>query len=588
MRAGLARMHRRGRVLGIVAMTVAAVAATAPLSGAATAASPALPGWHVPAVAYRAPEGYWAVAYADGRWVAVGRDGAIITSTTLTTWQNVSTGDGSWQSVAYGDGRWVVLSAFGGADNELWSTNGTVWHDVTVAQHEWSSLVYADGRFVTVSFDGYAMSSANGTTWSTPVAEPLGSWFAITYGDGLFVAVDGDNGGYVMTSPNGVTWRQFLPAELADADWGAVAYGNGTFVATDASPSGYMLSSTNGSTWVEHRYSHAGDYWGATFGCGEFVASDLTVSTGNYFQVSTLGETWTAQANHVDAGNEWTSVGYGDDAFVSVDSSGYVLVAHLGPHCAQTLPDPPRGVHGTLAGEVLHVGWAAPLAGTPRPTSYSATATAGTSTARCTTAVTSCTLHVRAGTAYHVTVVSTDSSGSSGPSGAIEVGAASPVVTTSALVVASGGSLVAGVADAQPGATVTIAEGSARSTCIATADGSCYVLLEANGAGETAVTASYVVHSVTHHATATHVAIVAVAVGPGLYAVDVPVPVSVTGGIPGSTFALTTNQGTAFDVTLDGAGDAVAYLVVQDEGEVSVTSSDAGVPVGEFYLSVGS
>ena len=52
---------------------------------------------------------------------------------------------------------------------------------------------------------------------------------AVTYGNGLFVAVGQGGTHQVMTSPDGVTWTARTAAEANS--WDSVTYGNGQFVA---------------------------------------------------------------------------------------------------------------------------------------------------------------------------------------------------------------------------------------------------------------------------------------------------------------------------------------------------------------------
>ena len=91
------------------------------------------------------------------------------------------------------------------------------------------------------------MTSPDGITWTfrDAPAETI-SWFSVTYGNGLFVAV-GDSGG-VMTSPDGITWTARTAAEANQ--WQAVTYGNGVFVATADSGTNYVMTSLDTTTFL--------------------------------------------------------------------------------------------------------------------------------------------------------------------------------------------------------------------------------------------------------------------------------------------------------------------------------------------------
>jgi hypothetical protein len=66
-----------------------------------------------------------------------------------------------------------------------------------------------------------------GTTWTLRTSRTNIDLWAVTYGNGTFVAVG--NNGVILTSPDGVNWtRRTSPTSY----WlNSVAYGNGMFVA---------------------------------------------------------------------------------------------------------------------------------------------------------------------------------------------------------------------------------------------------------------------------------------------------------------------------------------------------------------------
>jgi hypothetical protein len=82
------------------------------------------------------------------------------------------------------------------------------------------------------------------------------SWNAITFGNGLFVAVSGDSSGSrVITSPDGITWTPRTSPD--NIQWISVTYGNGVFVAVgcgtacgDAGGANSIMTSPDGITWT--------------------------------------------------------------------------------------------------------------------------------------------------------------------------------------------------------------------------------------------------------------------------------------------------------------------------------------------------
>ena len=76
---------------------------------------------------------------------------------------------------------------------------------------------------------GAAHADQAGFTWTSQTS-PVNYWTAVTYGNGLFVAVASTGtGNRVMTSPDGITWT--IRTSAANNFWSSVTYGGGLFVA---------------------------------------------------------------------------------------------------------------------------------------------------------------------------------------------------------------------------------------------------------------------------------------------------------------------------------------------------------------------
>ena len=72
----------------------------------------------------------------------------------------------------------------------------------------------------------YWLPRYGGITWTQRALPVSGDWRSVTYGNGVFVAL---NSAIAATSPDGITWTQrALPVS---GDWYSVTYGNGVFVA---------------------------------------------------------------------------------------------------------------------------------------------------------------------------------------------------------------------------------------------------------------------------------------------------------------------------------------------------------------------
>lgn len=212
--------------------------------------------------------GWWDVAYGDGRFVAVNRDGLggteVMTSEDGLSWTGRASAlsTGNWSTVEYGDGRFVAVAV--GSRTVAYSTDGITWTQATnrlPASDEWQGLTYgaADDRWVAVSQDG-PMAWVDGddlttTNWTSTTGQPTWDWENIAYGNGRFVAVsEGFSVGLTTSSAaysdDGKTWTQSssTPSPTTDA-WYGVTYANSMYVAVGWEGN-RVMTSLDGDTWT--------------------------------------------------------------------------------------------------------------------------------------------------------------------------------------------------------------------------------------------------------------------------------------------------------------------------------------------------
>ena len=201
------------------------------------------------------------VAFGAGRYVAVGDEGAIFSSSDGLTWskKDSKTTRTLW-SVIYENNLFVAV----GDGNIIWtSPNGEEW---AVRRYVGEaailySAVYADRQFVIVGVKairdtngritgtrGVIVTSVNGITWnerSLPGTVPL--LRSITYAGGRFVAVG--NGETIVTSTDGITWSRTHSASSSSTanHLREVIPAAGGFVAVGTN--GVVLTSKDGTTW---------------------------------------------------------------------------------------------------------------------------------------------------------------------------------------------------------------------------------------------------------------------------------------------------------------------------------------------------
>lgn len=268
------------------------------------------------------------------------------------TWYLKSIAANPYSGIAYGNGKFVAVS--NGSTSIMHSSDGVTWTSATVGSFGLSDVVYANGKFVAVGaeFSGIDLVtnvqvSTNGVTWTryTPFSNAI-SPKAITYGNGLFVAVANGGGNRVMTSPDGVSWT--LRNAASNINWQSVAFGNNTFVAIANTGTNRTMYSTDGINWTGiavtsgsnsiafangkfttgKNYSTDGITWtnstlefipyGIAYGNGLFIA--VGQSGTNRIAISTDGITW--QLVVAPALTTWTCVEYGNSKFVALADGG--------------------------------------------------------------------------------------------------------------------------------------------------------------------------------------------------------------------------------------------------------------------------
>lgn len=270
----------------------------------------------------------------------------------ITNWQQV-TDTNNFIDVAYGNLTFVATRSNG----VHYSTDGISWSVTNPGGFVGGKLAFGNGLFVNVANSGgsgQVFTSPDGFTWTSRTAASNDTWSAITYGDGLFVAVaiSYSGGGGIMTSPDGITWT--LRVGVGPGGFTGVAYGNGIYVATQTGSPGTVVVSYDGITWFDQttgfssltvffanglfttgkHYSLDGLTWVAatspnfpvkiTYGNGYFMA---VTDTEIKYLYSINGITWTADTPPNTS--NFKGVAFGLNRFVSVGSGGTNRINYL-------------------------------------------------------------------------------------------------------------------------------------------------------------------------------------------------------------------------------------------------------------------
>jgi hypothetical protein len=234
------------------------------------------------------------IAFGNGTWVAVGKDGKSAYSTDGVTW--TASGDtGLFATnaadigITYGEiagkGIFVAVGKGDGGNNSrrlVWSTNGVSW--TTAEDFDTSSdifpcinkIAYGDGRFVAVIGINKTAYSTDGKTWKVSEDTTLGEYSliaGIAFGNGRFVAQSYFNDSSAW-SADGVNWTAGGKTGLSEFSmlYSNTAFGNGRFMTLGSK--GKAAWSTDGESWnLADNDSGLNEFRGVAFGGGKFVTS---------------------------------------------------------------------------------------------------------------------------------------------------------------------------------------------------------------------------------------------------------------------------------------------------------------------------
>lgn len=177
----------------------------------------------------------------------------------------------------------------------------------------WYAVNYANGQWIALGDSPDVAVSTDGTTWSEdPV--PAGSWHSVAFGDGEYVALSSIAAGpEEMISSDGINWTAIAGPR---GSWASVIFDQGRFVAVG--PLGQIDISTNGQQWTQVWNHSKWDLTSVTYGNGHFVAVDAAVGST---LISANGTDWGLYPP-VGTGLKWGAVTYGNGTFVAFDESG--------------------------------------------------------------------------------------------------------------------------------------------------------------------------------------------------------------------------------------------------------------------------
>ena len=230
------------------------------------------------------------------RYIAVGDNGVILTSTGGITWDiqqsGVTTnlndiclfGTTTYTLVAVGDNGVILTSS----DGITWTarTSGTTRNIYGVAANA-ATLLVACGSA------GLILSSTDYTTWTSRTSGKSSILHSCYYGNSLYVVV-GDSG-VILTSADGTTWAAAtsgVTTNLYGVGYSALV--STTFIVCGAS--GIILTSTDGATWTAGTSGVTADLYSVVIYTTAAVTGACIITGKGTILSSTNFVTWTSRS----------------------------------------------------------------------------------------------------------------------------------------------------------------------------------------------------------------------------------------------------------------------------------------------------
>jgi hypothetical protein len=168
------------------------------------------------------------VTFGNGRFVAVGDDALIQTSTDGKNWTYSQVNFGQkLTGVAYGNGRYAAVGSKGVM---LWSYDAKTWKKSDyLGISSFNGISYVNGIFVAVGPNGTLATSTDGNFWYFKAVGNNNNLTSVSFGGVKWMAV-GSNG-TVVTSTDGKNWKTKI-LNLKNTHFTDICHANGQFLMT--------------------------------------------------------------------------------------------------------------------------------------------------------------------------------------------------------------------------------------------------------------------------------------------------------------------------------------------------------------------
>jgi len=211
-----------------------------------------------------------ALAYGDGKYIAVGTSGNLSTSSNLTTWTpQTSNVTASLLSTTYAFGKFWV----GGSGGTVISSNdGVSWSNVSIGTSSAvNSVKLLNNNLVFVGAGGFIITSSDGVNFTTRTSGVATDLNSSEYNNGIYVVV-GDSG-VILTSTDLSTWTSRSSGALAGNAINDIVWALNRFIAVASG--GETGQSDDGITWSTGSGAGADNLVSVTYGNDIVMAGNV-------------------------------------------------------------------------------------------------------------------------------------------------------------------------------------------------------------------------------------------------------------------------------------------------------------------------
>jgi hypothetical protein len=186
-------------------------------------------------------------AHTGTHFIVVGSEGALAVSRDGLAWSEPDLGlKAHLREAVWGNGRAVVIGQGG---TILSSSDAETWEHFLDPRLSFRHIVFGGGEFVATTDKGTIYASKDGMKWDSVYAYPKESWIGpLSHGNGIFLAGNGSLGGISQWSSDGRNWNRVVHDSLRRTMLdGAIVHGpEGFFMAHDRDS---LLHSVDGRTF---------------------------------------------------------------------------------------------------------------------------------------------------------------------------------------------------------------------------------------------------------------------------------------------------------------------------------------------------